>query len=132
MKTRKKLHLTMNCSKEKFEVGSRRIHREFPQSHRHIQIHRSHCQENGEIECIVGMLGLFLDDKTAFQLALDNIDPHNLSKVLDNFDPNRFSVVKYKSMRNVCNFPSLWRRSGFQEAMEKKKSPLLPRPAQSI
>jgi hypothetical protein len=41
-----------------------------------------------------GNVGMLLDDKTAFQLALGNIDSHNLSKVLENFDPDRFSVVK--------------------------------------
>lgn len=79
--------------------------------------------------------GILLDDKTAFQMALGNIDPHNLSKVLDNFDPDRFQAVKDKSGKSFCNFPSIWKRSGYSreiiEVQDVKRSPLLPRPSQT-
>jgi exonuclease-1 len=64
-----------------------------------------------------GNAGILSDDKTALQLALGNIEPHNLLEVLDNYDPDQFSAVKVKSMRNFCNFPSIWISSGLKEGI---------------
>lgn len=68
--------------------------------------------------------GELIDSRTAFQLALGNIDPHNLTITYGNFHPDSYNPVQQKNMKHFCKHPSIWSR---QSKTSSSSDPIKPK-----